>query len=272
MTDFYNQILAIAQTTTATVGQTLLEQFGQAEADLKADGSLVTACDRWADQVLRERLQSHFPDHGVLSEEGEHIFPDRDWCWVIDPIDGTTNFTRGIPIWGISLGLLYRGVPVFGYVAMPPLNQNFYGYWPGETGLTMPRGAFSNHRSIQSSQAVPGPQEFFSLCARSTQVMAQPFPCKIRMLGSAAYNLLIVGAGWALGAVEATPKIWDIAAVWAILQAAGATWVALDGTDPFPLVVGQDYSRQSYPTLVTAQATWVPLFQPLVTGVHQTIN
>jgi myo-inositol-1(or 4)-monophosphatase len=96
--------------------------------------------------------------------------------------------------------------------------------------------------------------------------MAQPFPCKIRMLGSAAYNLLIVGAGWALGAVEATPKIWDIAAVWPILHAAGVTWVALDGADPFPLVAGQDYSGQPYPTLVSAQATWVPLFQPLVMG------
>lgn len=263
---FWQTVLDFAQATTQRVGQQLLEDFGHAQADLKADGSLVTASDRWADDALRTAIKAQFPDHGVLSEETEHIFPNTDWCWIIDPIDGTTNFTRGIPIWGISLGLLYRGVPVFGYVALPPLGQAFHGYWPGDSGLTLPRGAFLNGRPIYPSTAAPGPQEFFSLCARSTSVMARPFPCKIRMLGSATYNLLLVGAGWALGAVEATPKIWDIAAVWAIVQAAGATWVALDGVDPFPLTVGQNYSRQSYPTLVTAQRAWVKTFLPLVQG------
>ncbi|MEB3290461.1 MAG: inositol monophosphatase family protein [Leptolyngbya sp.] len=267
MEQFWSTVLDFAQTTTHRVGQQLLEDFGQAQADLKADGSLVTASDRWADQALRTAIQAQFPDHGVLSEETVHICPDTDWCWIIDPIDGTTNFTRGIPLWGISLGLLYRGVPVFGYVALPPLGQAFHGYWPGASGLTMPRGAFVNGRPMRPSPAAPGPQQFFSLCARSTSVMGQPFPCKIRMLGAATYNLLLVGAGWAIGAVEATPKIWDIAAVWAILNAAGATWVALDGSDPFPLTVGQDYSRRAYPTLVTAQRDWVSLFTPLVAQV-----
>ncbi|MBW4483207.1 MAG: inositol monophosphatase family protein [Tildeniella torsiva UHER 1998/13D] len=265
--NFWDEVLAFAKATTKTVGQKLLEDFGQVQADLKADGSLVTRCDRWADDNLRAAIHQTFPDHGVLSEEVEHIFPATDWCWIIDPIDGTTNFTRGIPVWGISLGLLYRGIPVFGYVAMPPLNQSFYGYWPGQSGLEMPSGAYCNGRPIHSSAASPDKNQFFSLCARSTAVLANPFPCKIRMLGSAAYNLLMVGAGWAIGAVEATPKIWDIAAVWAIIQAAGATWVPLDDVEPFPLEVGKDYSRRPYPTLATAQAAWVEVFQPLVQEV-----
>jgi myo-inositol-1(or 4)-monophosphatase len=267
MDNVWDTILTFAQDTTNQVGKKLLADFGQVQGDVKADGSLVTRCDRWADETLRLAIQQQFPDHGVLSEEVEHIFPSNDWCWIIDPIDGTTNFTRGIPVWGISLGLLYRGVPVFGYVAMPPLGQSFYGYWPGESGLAMPAGAYCNNRPIHSSDAAPDKNQFFSLCARSTHLLANPFPCKIRMLGSAAYNLLIVGSGWAIGAVEATPKIWDIAAVWAIVQAAGATWVPLDDQSPFPLVVGQDYSRRSYPTLVTAQAHWVETFYPLVQGV-----
>ncbi|MGB3136872.1 MAG: inositol monophosphatase family protein [Nodosilinea sp.] len=267
MDNFWDEVLAFAEATTHTVGQKLLEDFGQVQADLKADGSLVTRCDRWADDTLRQAIRDKFPDHGVLSEEVEHIFPAADWCWIIDPIDGTTNFTRGIPVWGISLGLLYRGVPVFGYVAMPPLHQSFYGYWPGESALEMPSGAYCNGQSIHTSDAAPAKNQFFSLCARSTSVLANPFPCKIRMLGSAAYNLLIVGAGWAVGAVEATPKIWDIAAVWAIVQAAGAAWVPLDDVNPFPLEVGQDYSTRPYPTLATGQAAWVGTFRPLVAGV-----
>lgn len=265
--NFWNQVLAFAEVTTQTVGQKLLVDFGQVQADLKADGSLVTRCDRWSDDTLRQAIKAQFPDHGVLSEEVEHIFPATDWCWIIDPIDGTTNFTRGIPVWGISLGLLYRGTPVFGYVAMPPLHQSFYGYWPGESGLEMPSGAYCNGCPIHASEAAPNKTQFFSLCARSTSVLERPFPCKVRMLGSAAYNLLLVGAGWAVGAVEATPKIWDIAAVWAIVQAAEATWVALDDVEPFPLEVGKDYSRQPYPTLAVAQAPLVEVFRPLVAGV-----
>lgn len=276
MNNFWPTVLTFAETTTTTVGARLLQDFGQAQADLKADGSLVTASDRWADEALRRAIQHQFPDHGVLSEEMAHIFPATDWCWIIDPIDGTTNFTRGIPIWGISLGLLYRGTPVFGYVAMPPLGQRFYGYWAGDSGLTLPQGAWMDAMPIHTSSAAPSQQQFFSLCARSTAVMAQPFPCKIRMLGAATYNLLSVAAGWTLGAVEATPKIWDIAAVWAILQAAGATWVPLDDQSPFPLVVGQDYGDRPYPTLATSQPDWVDQFRPRVQMVRdrglKTIN
>lgn len=267
MENFWPEVLTFAQATTDTVGQQLLADFGQAQADLKADGSLVTASDRWADETLRQAIHQRFPNHGVLSEEVEHIFPPGDWCWIIDPIDGTTNFTRGIPVWGISLGLLYRGVPVFGYVAMPPLHQSFYGYWPGTSGLAMPQGAYCNGRPIHTSTAEPDKNQFFSLCARSTQVLANPLPCKVRMLGSAAYNVLIVASGWAIGAVEATPKIWDIAAVWAILQAAGGTWVALEEAEPFPLQVGQNYGQRPYPTLVTARASQVEVFRPLVQNV-----
>ncbi len=112
----WESILSFAETTTARVGVQLLKDFGTVQAAEKLDGSLVTQSDQWADQEIREAIISAFPTHGVLSEEGEHVFPDNEWCWIIDPLDGTTNFARGIPIWGISMGLLYQGTPVFGYV------------------------------------------------------------------------------------------------------------------------------------------------------------
>lgn len=267
MNDFWKSVLTFCQTATTHVGKRLLQEFGQVRANEKEDGSLVTASDQWADETLRRAIHQAFPDHGVLSEEVAHIFPDTDWCWVIDPIDGTTNFTRGLPLWAISLGLLYQGTPVFGYVYLPPLAQAFYGYWPGETGLSSPTGAYLNGQPIQTSSAAPSSNQFFSLCARSTSVLAEPFPCKIRMLGAASYNLLTVAAGYTLGAVEATPKIWDIAAVWPIVKAAGGAWVPLDGKTPFPLIVGENYSKRPYPTLVSGQMEWVSQFQPLVQKV-----
>ncbi|MBD2034412.1 inositol monophosphatase [Leptolyngbya sp. FACHB-321] len=273
MSDFWTQVLNFAKTTTANVGKQLLQDFGQALAAEKADGSLVTQSDRWADEVLRAAIVQAFPDHGVLSEEVEHIFPANDWCWIIDPIDGTTNFARGLPLWGISLGLLYKGTPVFGYVHLPPLGQSFYGYWHDDSqlegDLEMPTGAFLNDRPIHSSTDTLTSNHFFNLCTRSTGLLKNPFPCKIRMLGVATYNLLTVAAGATMGGVEATPKIWDIAAVWAIVQAAGGIWTPLDPKPIFPLQVGQDYSDRAYPTLVVSQAALVPTFLPLVPTVER---
>ncbi len=265
--DFWTQVLNFAETTTHRVGVRLLNNFGQVQAAEKADGSLVTQADKWADEELRRAIAQTFPSHGALSEEVEHIFPNTEWCWIIDPLDGTTNFARGLPLWGISLGLLYQGTPVFGYVHLPPLNQSFHGYWYGDSGLEGPTGAFLNHRPIHTSSDDVSPNHFFNLCARSTSVLKNPFPAKIRMLGVATYNLLTVAAGWSLGGVEATPKIWDIAAVWAIVQAAGAIWTPLEPTPIFPLKPGQDYSRRAYPTLVVSKPELVSTFLPLVATV-----
>lgn len=264
MTDFWTSILNFCETTVFPIGTQLMQESGQVPAVEKPDGSLVTRSDRWADAELRGAIAQAFPAHGVLSEEAEHQFPAEDWCWVIDPIDGTTNFTRGVPLWGISLGLLYRGIPVFGYVHLPPINQTFHGFWLGSSGLAGSNGAFLNGSPIHTRPDQPAGNQLFTICARSIKVLQRPFPCKIRMLGVASYNLLTVAAGITLGGVEATPKIWDIAAVWVIVQASGGAWVPLQSEPIFPLQVGQDYGDRPYPTLVVSQAKLVSTFRPLV--------
>jgi myo-inositol-1(or 4)-monophosphatase len=279
--DFWDEVLTCAETLCDRVGQELLQFFGTVQPQQKEDGSLITQADRWADQALREGIQAQFPEHGLLTEETESSFPDTDWCWVIDPLDGTTNFARKIPIWGISLGLLYKGWPVFGYVAIPPLRENFYGFWSGKSGLDLSpvpplrEGAFSRS-ACQKSQPLSVFQgeltanHLFSFCTRSihrlhhhlvlqeqeqNQTPQAPFPCKIRMLGVATYNLLTVANGLTVGGMEATPKVWDIAATWVICQAAGASWIFLQD-QPFPLQPGQSYHRPSYPCLVIGNDRW----------------
>jgi myo-inositol-1(or 4)-monophosphatase len=266
MNDFWTTVLDFAQTTTARVGQQLMQDFGQVQALQKADGSLVTQADKWADQEIRDAIASTFSGYGILSEESERIFPGTEWCWVIDPLDGTTNFTRGIPIWSISLGLLYQGTPIFGYVYVPPLAQAFHGFWPGVSGLNTPTGAFLNHHPIHTSADAPSNHHFFNLCSRSTAVIQKGFPCKIRMLGVASYNFLTVATGATLGGLEATPKVWDIAGAWVIVQAAGGVWTSLN-TQPFPLSPGIDYSDRSFPTLVVSRPELVRVFTPFLEGV-----
>ncbi len=264
MGNFWVTVLEFAQQTAEQVGTQLHQDFGHVNAQEKADGSLVTMADHQADQTLHQAIRTNFPHHGILSEEAGHTFPGSDWCWVIDPLDGTTNFARGIPLWGISLGLLYQGTPVFGYVSLPPINQAFYGF----DHPAAPTGAFLNGRLLPPPAHTLSSNHFVSLCTRSVALLTQAFPCKVRVLGVSTYNLLLAAKGATLGGVEATPKIWDIAAVWVILQAAGVVWYPLSTEPIFPLVVGHDYGSQSYPTLVVTDssllADFLPLVQPLV--------
>lgn len=264
MKQFWDQVLDFCVETTGRISDRLMQDFGKIQALQKEDGSLVTQADQWSDQQIRDAIAHTFPDHGVLTEETVHIFPDNDWCWIIDPIDGTTNFTRGVPLWAISLGLLYKGTPVFGFVYVPPIKQAFHGFWYGDSKLSGYEGAYLNSQPIETSRNYPGGTQLFNLCARSKAIFKHPFPCKVRMLGVASYNLLLVAAGVAIGGVEATPKIWDIAAVWVILKAAGGDLVFLDDKAIFPLQPGQDYGNFPIPCLGICRSELIPKFKPLV--------
>ncbi|PZV15031.1 MAG: inositol monophosphatase [Pseudanabaena sp.] len=261
-------ILPFIQELTKQVGDRLLTDFEQARiAIAKEDGSLVTKSDRWADAYIKAALEKEFPKYGVLTEESNQTLSVQEWSWVVDPLDGTTNFARGIPIWGISLGLLHYGTPVFGYVSIPPLHQNIYG-WSDESGSA----AFFNNTPITLPEVAPDPNAlgnyFFSACSRSLEKMGRSkFPFKLRMLGVASYNILTVAIGSTIGAVEATPKIWDIAAVWVILKAMGAVWVPLESSQSiFPLEMGKDYSQRNFPTLVVSHSELLPIAKEIVTN------
>ncbi|HEY9651544.1 MAG TPA: inositol monophosphatase family protein, partial [Coleofasciculaceae cyanobacterium] len=118
-------------------------------------------------------------------------------------------------------------------------------------------------RQIHCSPDAPSGNHFFNLCSRSASLLQKSMTCKIRMLGVASYNFLTIASGAALGGMEATPKIWDIAGAWVIVQAAGAAWVPLNSEVIFPLTVGENYGTKKYPTLVAATAELVPQFKSL---------
>jgi len=86
------------------------------------------------------------------------------------------------------------------------------------------------------------------------------------MLGVASYNFLTVATGATLGGIEATPKVWDIAGAWVIVQAAGGVWSSLN-SQPFPLLAGEDYSDRSFSTLVVSRPELLPVFEPFVQGI-----
>ena len=89
-----------------------LSDFGRISSDIKSDGTLITACDKWSDELIVNSLEKITnKNEGILSEEGSQEVPNSSCFWVVDPLDGTTNFAAGIPYWAISIARFENGIP-----------------------------------------------------------------------------------------------------------------------------------------------------------------
>ena len=233
------------------------QDFGQLDSEAKADGSLITACDRWSDATLVKGLAELYPGEGVLSEEGSQSVPTSEAYWVVDPLDGTTNFAAGIPYWAISLARFENGVPVLGVLDVPPLRQRIVAIRGG--------GAWRKDKKLGAPSARNQVAGCASLCSRSIGVLQklpnQRFPGKIRLLGVASLNLVSVGMGQTISALEATPKIWDLAAAWLVLQELNCPmdWLV---RDPAQLKPGEDLSEANFPVLAARNGETLARFKP----------
>jgi myo-inositol-1(or 4)-monophosphatase len=231
--------------------------FGHMASDLKADGTLITACDRWSDRTLVAGLNRLFPGEGVLSEEGQQIVPATPAYWVVDPLDGTTNFAAGIPYWAISLARFEQGRPVLAILDVPPLKQRIVA--------AVGQGAWRNGKALQPPALQTHPAGCASLCSRSIGVLQKlpdrRFPGKIRMLGVASLNLVSVAMGQTVAALEATPKIWDLAAAWLVLSELGCPlrWLA---RSPQAIAPGTDLAQADFPILAADQPATLERFMP----------
>lgn len=208
---------------------------------------LVTAADRDAEQVIREELAQVYPELGFIGEESAPAEPscDGDYCWVVDPLDGTSNFVCGLPIWSVSIALCQATAagydPLAGVVYAPQLNK----IWTAVRGL----GAWLNAAPIRVRPAPPGGGLENAMIATgfpytvtasgdSTNLdnfsnMQRRFH-KIRRLGSAAIDLAFVADGTYDGIWELGLKIWDIAAGQLLISEAGGLFrrVQLDHFNP----------------------------------------
>eukprot|EP00808_Paulinella_micropora_P006402 g11117.t1 len=271
---FWAKVLASCRNVSDYVGSRIMAQLHNIDKQDKADGTVLTQWDLWADKQLSAMIARDFPQHGVLSEEAGHVYNNEEFVWVVDPIDGTANFASGIPIWAISLGLLYSGTPVFGYLHFPGWGYSFHGFYGTRAGLLkdLPTGAFLNGKPISTSTDKVGRNQCFSFGGGVGFLLEEKLKIplgKARIFGATSINLITVAAGWCLAGAEANSKVWDIAAVWPILHAAGGHWHALEPGEIFPLVPGTDYGRRGFPTLVTARKDISDIFLPLMHPIYK---
>ncbi len=242
-----NQRLAFAKSAAVETGKLLLDHFynGNRQGELKADQTLVTKADRDADRFLQDLIGKEFPGDGILSEEGSTIFPENEHVWVLDPLDGTVNFSLGLHYWGVSIAHLVHGIPQTAAVYFPVVDE-LYTASSGE-------GAELNGTQILvSNPPVDSPYSVFVHCSRMHNLYQVDLPYKTRSLGAAAYHLCLITKGTALLAFESTPKLWDFAASWLIIKEAGGVIRACGDSQPLPAQRGIKYSDQAYAILAAA--------------------
>lgn len=232
-------------------GELLLESFHQRDWQIneKADSSLVTGADLASDRLISQEIQRRFPGEPLVSEEQHSYLPlaGDGPVWVVDPLDGTTNFSLGLPIWGVAIARLEDGHPVEAVMYFPVLGE----LYTAQRG----KGAWMNGNPLRVNDPDHAlPQSFFSTCSRAFKGYQVSVPYKTRILGSATYSFCSLARGMALVTFEAEAKIWDIAAPWLLVCEAGGTIETLDESAPFPLQAGLEYATHSYPTLATASS------------------
>lgn len=202
----------------------------------KQDKSLVTAADLRSDEILREGLRKAFPDHAVLTEENGILGPrDAEYVWLIDPLDGTKAFAKGIPGFSVMAGLLKNGAPCLG-VVIDPLESRIYEAVRGA-------GAFQEHAGSRSALKVSSRKQIEDLRV----VVSTGFPekamerlnavCpgpKLRPINSVGIKAGLVVRQEADVYVSHHPvHFWDTCAPQILLEEAGGVFTKLDGS---PLV------------------------------------
>lgn len=218
-------------------GQTLMRYFERARVTWKDDDSMVTDADLAVEDLLSREIGAAFPEDVVLGEErrrGEPL-PAGRHVWVIDPVDGTNNFGRGIPGFSVSIGVLCDGLPLAGVVHDPLARQLFSGY--------LREGAWLNGRPLRIEPAALGPRSLFSIRAPYASGVP-PFVSRwleryrLRRPGSTALALCYVAAGALAFVHDHRASLWDIAGAAPVLLEAGGMLTNPAGGDLFPLAPG----------------------------------
>ena len=232
-----DEFLSVAVELAQQAGRLAVERMTTARSSRKADRTLVTDADLAAQLLVAEGIASQYADHAVL---GEETLPDApslpdpaqaEFCWVVDPIDGTRNYARGFPCFCVSLALLRRGEPIVG-VVYDPLRDSVYRASAGG-------GAFLGERKLSAADNPARGDILIGVPSGHNRKMPDAIHAwldrfNLRNVGSTALHLAYVAAGCLDVAYCRECYIWDIAAGWLLVREAGGTITDPAGGELFP--------------------------------------
>ena len=220
--------LNVMMKTARKAGRALLKDFTEVEnlqVSTKGPGDFVSRADKQAEATIKEDLQYARPTYGFLGEEGREIEGDDPTRrWIVDPLDGTTNFLHGLPHWAVSIALEHKGQVVAGVVYDPTKDELFFaekgaGAWMNETRIRVS----GRHRMIESIFSTGLPFAGRGDLPDTLKDLGRLLPvcAGVRRWGAAALDLAYVAAGRYDGFWERRLKPWDLAAGVIIVKEAG---------------------------------------------------
>lgn len=230
----FDEELNVARAAAREAGAVALEyQKRGVEPETKADASPVTIADKESEKLISTMLREAFPEDGQLGEEGASLEGKSGRRWIIDPIDGTRDFVRGNPLWGVLIGLEDRGTVVAGVAHFPGMGQS---YWASRNG-----GAFRNGERIRESNKKSPDESVLMMNGMSLMkgtelgdflmprlaAWMQEF-WAVRSLGGSIDSCL-VASGQAEVWVEPKVAPWDLAPHKIILEESGARFFSMKG-------------------------------------------
>jgi myo-inositol-1(or 4)-monophosphatase len=234
-----DEILDEARAVADEAAALLLAGLGRASCVAhKGEVDLVTEYDRRAEELILERLLGRFPGWAVRAEEsGVHGAPDAEATWIVDPLDGTTNFSHGHPVFAVSLGLSHRGELVAGVVTAPALA---FSVWARQGGGAFSNGAparVSSTDRLEAALVATGfPYDRRTATDDNTReyVAFVKRALGLRRCGAAAVDLALVARGVYDGYFEPRLHPWDVAAGAVIVAEAGGRISDYDGAPMDP--------------------------------------
>ncbi len=232
MSNFLDGAIEIAR----EAGEILLAHRG-VSFEYKGDHDLVTAADRASEQLILKRLRERFPDHGIVAEEGGRAEMQAEMRWYVDPLDGTTNFAHGYPMWNVTLGLAMKGEIIAG-VVYDPLNRELFTAERGAgarlngapihvskaqtVAESLVSTGFPNHNREKNANI-----HFYFQLAMMTH--------GVRRGGSAAIDLAYTACGRLDGFWEFGLNPWDMAAGSLLVEEAGGKVSGMRG-EPYSVI------------------------------------
>lgn len=226
----------VARTLARDAAAILQGYYGRyTQLDHKGVGDVVTEADRESEQFIVERLSKLFPTHRILGEEYGLNTEQSEFCWAVDPLDGTANYAGSLPVYAISIALLQHGQPVVAVIYDPNMDRMFHAVQGG--------GAFRDtHRLQVSTRDSLGD---IALVGISADVIEER-PAylqhlgKSRSLGAACIHLATVASGQFEICLDLKTKLWDVAAGALLVTEAGGHFSDHQGNAVFPLAHDSD--------------------------------
>lgn len=235
----FDEYLQFAKSLARKSGQILFDNFGKltkSQIQIKGHKDVVTVLDKEVEQMYAKAIKEKYPDHGIIGEEGTSDNPENEFVWVIDPLDGTRNYTIQVPFYATMLCLMQNKKPVIGIIYVPTTDKMYYA--------EKNKGAFLNDRQIHVSGIDKLSESSVLYCHKSEEKLiknAENYAAKLKLAAKGADRLRSAGCEMGLVAeglceaylLDGLP-LWDLASGALLITEAGGRVTDFDGKNWIP--------------------------------------